>query len=134
MAYLRTAFEEPKQKEWERNPVEAAAKQRQWARSNRARLAKCTGMDKVVFQLVGESADAHMLDLVRQEIARFLGGEGLVDGFEVVIESLPAPGLLDPLGSNEDKVQGRRRGPQAGIAHRVRENWSSDPVPDAGGS
>lgn len=104
MAYLRTAFEEPKQKEWERNPVEAAAKQRQWARSNRARLAKCTGMDKVVFQLVGESADAHMLDLVRQEIARFLGGEGLVDGFEVVIESLPAPGLLDPLGSNEDSA------------------------------
>lgn len=104
MTHLRTAFEEPKEKEWERSSVEASAKQKQWARSNRARLAKCTGMDRVVFQLVGESADAHMLDVIKEEIVRFLGGEGLVDGFEVVVEGLPMPSLLAPLGSDEDSA------------------------------
>lgn len=104
MTHMRTAFEEPKQKEWGRSSVEAAAKQKQWARSNRARLAKCTGMDKVVFQLVGEPTDARVLDMVKEEIVRFLGSEGLVDGFDVVIEDLPTPGLLDPLSSDEDSA------------------------------
>ena len=111
MTHLKMAFEEPKRKEWEENPEGAKAKQEQWARSNRLRLAKCTGRDKVVFQLIGEAGDGGILDLVRSEIVRFLGGEGSVGALDVRIESLSPGSLLNPLENDEDaaaKVRWRR--------------------------
>ncbi len=100
LVHLRTAYEEPRRREGLDGAE--ANKQELWARSNRSRLAKCTGRNRVVFQLVGETADAHILDMVRSEIICFLGGEGCIDGFEVMIENLCPGTLLNPLENESD--------------------------------
>ena len=157
LTHLKASIEEPRQADWDKDPVSARARQEAWGRANRARLARCTGRDRAVFQLIGNQDDARLLDMARAEISRFLGGEGAVDGFEVEIDNIPANDLLNrmentgdsqakircasrgdrpdrvhsgPAGRRELQAQGqrRRRRPQARPAHRVRENRAPDPI------
>lgn len=82
-----------------------------WGRANRARLARCTGRDRAVFQLIGNQDDARLLDMARAEISRFLGGEGAVDGFEVEIDNIPANDLLNRMentGDSQAKIRWRK--------------------------
>lgn len=93
------------------DPVSARARQEAWGRANRARLARCTGRDRAVFQLIGNQDDARLLDMARAEISRFLGGEGAVDGFEVEIDNIPANDLLNRMentGDSQAKIRWRK--------------------------
>lgn len=76
LTHLKASIEEPRQADWDKDPVSARARQDAWGRANRARLARCTGRDRAVFQLIGNQDDARLLDMARAEISRFLGGEG----------------------------------------------------------
>ncbi len=94
LTHLKASIEEPRQADWGKDPVSARQEQDAWGRANRARLARCTGRDRAVFQLIGNQDDARLLDMARAKISRFLGGEGAVDGFEVEIDNIPANDLL----------------------------------------
>lgn len=102
LTHLKASIEEPRQADWDKDPVSARARQETWGRANRARLAHCTGRDRAVFQLIGNQDDARLLDMARAEISRFLGGEGAVDGFEVEIDNIPANDLLNRMGNTGD--------------------------------
>lgn len=111
LTHLKASIEEPRQADWDKDPVSARARQEAWGRANRARLARCTGRDRAVFQLIGNQDDARLLDMARAEISRFLGGEGAVDGFEVEIDNIPANDLLNRMentGDSQAKIRWRK--------------------------
>ena len=111
LTHLKASIEEPRQADWDKDPVSARARQETWGRANRARLAHCTGRDRAVFQLIGNQDDARLLDMARAEISRFLGGEGAVDGFEVEIDNIPANDLLNRMentGDSQAKIRWRK--------------------------
>ena len=111
LTHLKASIEEPRQADWDKDPVSARARQETWGRANRARLARCTGRDRAVFQLIGNQDDARLLDMARAEISRFLGGEGAVDGFEVEIDNIPANDLLNRMentGDSQAKIRWRK--------------------------
>lgn len=58
LTHLKASIEEPRQADWDKDPVSARARQETWGRANRARLAHCTGRDRAVFQLIGNQDDA----------------------------------------------------------------------------
>ena len=111
LTHLKASIEEPRQADWDKDPVGARARQEAWGRANRARLARCTGRDRAVFQLIGNQDDARLLDMARAEISCFLGGEGAVDGFEVEIDNIPANDLLNRMentGDSQAKIRWRK--------------------------
>lgn len=111
LTHLKASIEEPRQADWDKDPVSARARQEAWGRANRARLARCTGRDRAVFQLIGNQDDARLLDMARAEISRFLGGEGAVDDFEVEIDNIPANDLLNRMentGDSQAKIRWRK--------------------------
>lgn len=110
LAHLKTAFDDAGAKMRGDCPDEAGAVHEAWASANRRRLAACTGEKRIVFELVGTTADDFVLNAARNEIIYFLGPEGTVGGVEVTIADSRQDVLLAPLGESgsfDDKAKQR---------------------------
>lgn len=102
LTHLKASIEEPRQADWDKDPVGARARQEAWGRANRARLARCTGREDPLAQSRRRASRGDRPDRVHS----------------------------GPAGRRELQAQGqrRRRRPQARPAHRVRENRAPDPI------
>ena len=108
LANLKTAYDDASEFMWRDQEGEAEKKHEEWVTANRSRLAKSTGENTVLFQLIGTAADEAQLQAVRQEIISFLGSEGSAEGLTFRIETLLKDELLVPLKKGGDAAKKAR--------------------------
>ena len=105
LAKLSPVTEDASSRLWKKDEGAARQKHEEWVRATRERLAACTGVRRICFQLIGSSVDSEVLAVARDALSFTLGEAGFGPGPEIVVEELICDQLLAPLEAAGDAAE-----------------------------